>query len=57
MLQLKSTRGGYLDEDNKLTVHLEWRESHLLLQSNYSKYDDITRKQSYQMRLVASLLV
>ena len=53
VLQLRETSSSvYMDEHKEVTVQLEWIESLLLFQATYHKYDDVTRMQNFQMRLV-----
>ena len=41
---------GFLVNRSCVRLHLEWLHSCLLFQSTYSRYDDVTRIQTYQMR-------
>ncbi|KAI8790088.1 hypothetical protein BgiBS90_008012 [Biomphalaria glabrata] len=36
-------------DDHKLTVHIEWMDSHLLACPNYTNIDDVTRLHKHQM--------
>ncbi|XP_076449491.1 uncharacterized protein LOC143285925 [Babylonia areolata] len=40
----------YVDpEDRKMSVYVEWQESHLLILPNYNSQDDVTRLHKHQM--------
>ncbi|CAH1779752.1 unnamed protein product [Owenia fusiformis] len=39
----------YLDGDNKMTFHIEWKDSHLLYHAKYHRHDDITATHKHQM--------
>ncbi|GFR85754.1 serine/threonine-protein kinase tousled-like 2 [Elysia marginata] len=48
--QLKEPECPYLDgEDRKMTLHIEWMDSHLLINPNYTSLDDVTRLHKHQM--------
>ena len=40
----------YVDpEDRKMSVYIEWQESHLLITPNYNSQDDVVRLHKHQM--------
>ena len=47
---------GFLLNRTCVQVQIEWLQSTILFQATYHPFDDITRIQSYQMRLVYQLL-
>ncbi|CAF0783120.1 unnamed protein product [Brachionus calyciflorus] len=47
--EIMSENGGYLDQDEGITIEMELYYSHLLHQPEYSHLDDIIRKQKLQM--------
>ncbi|CAL1532756.1 unnamed protein product [Lymnaea stagnalis] len=36
-------------DEHKLTIHIEWMDSHLLVSPNYTNLDDVTRLHKHQM--------
>ncbi|XP_076439295.1 uncharacterized protein LOC143278148 [Babylonia areolata] len=48
--EVTDPHGIYLDPvDRKLTVYLEWQESHLMMTPHYCSRDDVTRLHKHQM--------
>ncbi|XP_035829390.1 uncharacterized protein LOC101859992 [Aplysia californica] len=48
--ELKEPECPYMDtDDRKLTLHIEWLDSHLLINPNYTNLDDVGRLHKHQM--------
>lgn len=48
----RATRTNFLNENNELTIHIEWMDSLLLFSHLYSAYDSLGSIQLHQMRWV-----
>ena len=50
IVQVTDPDSMYVDpEERKLSVYIEWQESHLLISPNYNSQDDVTRLHKHQM--------
>ena len=50
MLQLNEPDNLFLDDEDILTVQIEWLDSHLLYHGGYHALDDVNNRHRHQMR-------